>query len=296
MRCLAIATLCCISWSATAAQMTHEETIVRTAYAKLAYATEQDAVIRLAIEAGEGRVVPKEYSKAATEQRIANAQVVFTLSDFVVGNISDIANRKVTDFVSPAIGEKLVAQTQTNSIADGGTGTITHSIQLSWQPAQLPAQSLPPDEQDMKIEQFYERQWHTMRPQGLWQRYASYSVTVSYLGKARGPYKALFVFGHNADGSEFVEPEDSTTDAIGLAEVLAQPLFPDGLTQNRLRTYPVVADWLERKQMFVPSCSVGQHDVCCDLVKLKCGPGSEDLKTALDKPMPSPSPRKPGEN
>ncbi len=293
MRYLAVICTLLALLSATAAQMTHEETIVRTAYAKLAYATEQDAVIRLAREAGEGRVVPKEYSKAASEQRIANAQIVFTLSDFVVGNISDIANRKVTDFVSPAIGEKLVAQTQTNSVSDGGQVTIMHSVQLTWQPA---AESLPPDEQDMKIEEFYERQWHTIRPQGLWQRYASYSVTVSYLGKARGPYKALFAFGHNADGSEFVEPEDSTTDATSLAEVLAQPLFPDGLTQNRLRTYPVVADWLERKQMFGPSCSVGQHDVCCDLVKLKCGLGSEDLKTALDKPLPTPSPKKSGEN
>jgi hypothetical protein len=112
------------------------------------------------------------------------------------------------------------------------------------------------------------------------------SVTVTYQGKSRGPYKALSIFGHDAKGNEVVEPEDATIDPTGLVEASHELLFPDAFVITRLRTFPVVTNWLNATQMSGPNCSVGQGDVCCDLVKLKCGPGREDVANGLAKPLP----------
>jgi hypothetical protein len=58
----------------TAIGMTHEETIVRTAYTKFAYASEQGAIGELALEAS-GNPVPREYSEFTSDQRLSAARV-----------------------------------------------------------------------------------------------------------------------------------------------------------------------------------------------------------------------------
>lgn len=74
------------------AQMTHEEQIVRTAYGKLSYAVAQGAISDLAMEANRPRhqVLNKENVGLTSDERIANAQLEFTLSDFNTGNLRDI--------------------------------------------------------------------------------------------------------------------------------------------------------------------------------------------------------------
>ncbi len=265
--------------------MTHEETMVRTAYAKFAYASEQYVMIQLATESL-GPVVgqPPNKTGATNDQRLAAAQVRFTLSDFVVGNVQDIVNRNAVDFISPARGEMLLATTGVSNFAEGGTMFQARSIQPQWQ-------AVPPQPQEVlgiKVGELYQAQWMADRPTGLWQRYASYSVIVIFQGKSYGPYKALFMFGYDTKGDEVVYPEDGTTDARGLAFVMHEHLFPDALLRTQLRGSPVVIHWLNDRQMSGASCSVGQGDVCCDSVKLQCGPGSEDVAEAVSKPLPVP--------
>jgi len=269
-----------------ASDMTHEETVVRTAYAKFAYASELEVIGHLALEAG-GSPVPVESRGLTSDQRLALAQVSFSLSDFAVGNLRDIINRKAIDLVPPPIGEMLSSVTPSYSYSDAGRGTTWVSLQPRWQPASVTS----PEVLNATLGELHEMEWHSQAPTTQWQRYASYSVTVTFQGKSRGPYKALFVFGHDDKGNEMVMPEDATTDSVALATVLAVHLFPEALVRTTLRTYPVVANWVSAHRSFSATCSRGQGDVCCDLVQLQCGLGSGDVSDGLSTPLPGPPPR-----
>ena len=284
-----VALLCfAFSWSATAADMSHEETMVRTFYAKLAYAAEQDAVGQMAIEVGH-RPLPghEQYAGLTSEQRLAAADVRFTLSNFVVGDIQEILNRKVLDVVSSPEEEVLITNLDTMKYTDADVGLSSKwtGLRVHWEFSR--ASEIPPEAAAITIDQLYSLQWNQPRPAGIWQRYASYTVVVTFQGKTRGPYRALFIFGHDAKGDEVVEPIDENTDVFGLVNASHETLFPDAFVSTRLRIVPVVANWLQAKQSLDPSCSVGKGDVCCDLVKLTCGPGRADVIQALAKPLPS---------
>jgi hypothetical protein len=259
--------------------MTHEETVVRTAYAKLAYASEQWAMTQLVSESIPDSVgVQPDNSGMTRDQRLYAARITFTLRDFVVGDVRNISNAKVSQFISPANGEVLMTNPMIYQVAEGGKFFKAKGVAPEWQT--VPA--LPEEMPDTRISDIYSLQWHQQRPTAsAWQRYASYSVTVTFQGKTHGPYKALFLFGHDADGNEMIEPEDATTNADGLALAIQGNLFPAALANTRLRRDPAVAKWLQEKQLSDASCSVGKGDVCCDLVRLQCGPGSVDLAKAI---------------
>ena len=264
------------------ADLTHEETMVRTAYAKFTYAAELEAIGHLAIEA-DGGAVPKQFAGLSNDERMAGAQVTFKLSDFQVGNLSDIINRKAVDLIAPPIGEMLTAQTPGYGYgSDQGVGMSWYSVLPHWQTAT----STAPEVMNATLGELYEMEWKSQLSPTQWQRYASYSVTVTFQGKTRGPYKALFLFGHDTKGNEMIMPQDGTTDSIALATVMSLQLFPQPFVRSRLRTLPVVTNWLTAKQKSGTTCSVGKGDVCCDLVQLQCGPGSTDVAQELAKPLP----------
>jgi len=267
---------------ATAAEMTHEEAMVRTAYAKFAYLSEQRVVGDLAIEGTNTKVpVAKDGVGLTPDQRLAAAQVTFTLSNFVVGDMRDILNRKAVDFISPPMEEMLTTNGEEGfSYSEGALEAPWICLEVQWSPGRV----VPPELLEIKLDDLYQLEWHQHRPEALWQRYASYTVTVNYQGKSRGPYKALFIFGHDAKGNEVIEPEDATTNGLVLA--LRDHPFPDAFVLTRLRNNPVVATWVGAKQMSNESCSAGLHDVCCDLAQLKCGPGRADVSNGLAKPLP----------
>jgi hypothetical protein len=269
--------------TSVAANMTHEEAMVRTAYAKFAYASEQEVIGHLALEA-DGAPLPKEYSGLTSDQRLADAQVTFALSDFEIGNLSDIINRKAITLIAPPIGEMLMADTPVYGYGgdSNGIGLNWYSVKPHWQQASATS----PEVLNATLGELYEIEWKAQPSPIQWQRYASYSVTVTFQGKSRGPYKALFVFGHDTKGNEMLVPEDGTIDSIALATALSVHLFPDPFVRSRLRTFPVVANWLNAKQKSGSACSVGQRDVCCDLIQLQCGPGSRDVTEWLAKPLP----------
>lgn len=254
----------------TTSQMTHEETVVRTAYAKLSFATEQVAVTQLALEAT-GLVTPKKFAGQSSDQRIADAQLNVTLGDFVVGNAQDVLSRKATDLITPAVNEKLYIQDNYHSYLDKGQ-------EYQWlepNPKWVPADPIPPGVLNLTLGNFLELEWHQKQQ---WQTYASYTVTVSYQGKSAGPYKALFLFGHDTKGAEIVAPEDGTIDAVLLGRVMQKRLFADAFLSERLWKVPLVKDWVTAKQQSL-NCSPEQG-VCCDLASLRCGPDQARVEKA----------------
>jgi hypothetical protein len=261
--------------------MTHEEIMVRTAYAKFAYATQQFGVGLLANDSVTNAPAPAgKFRNMTTEQRLAATQVTLTLQDFTVGDVHEILSRKAVDLITPAAGEELATGGINHTFTDNGLSTHWVGLDARWEPAHM----LPREVADWTIDDLYRVQWQKERPATLWQRYAAYTVTVTFDGKTRGPYKALFLFGHDEQGNEAVEPEDSTTSVTGLAFALHEKLFPDAFVRSQMRTAPVVRDWLDANQM---TCSPGKDDVCCDLARLRCAPGRADVVDALAKPLPA---------
>ena len=261
------------------AQMTREETIVRTAYAKLGFAIEQFPVSQLAMEAV-GIEPPKALKSISSDQRIANAQININLSDFVVGDAHDILTRKVVDLINPAVQERLDVQLGWHSYADG-QDFQWFTPTASWQPVS----PVPPEVADLNLQDFFKLQWQQKQPNSVWQSYASYSVTVSYRGKTVGPYQALFMFGHDANGNETVEPEDGTIDAVAIAASMREHLFADALVKTRMRDVPFVTNWVNAKQRTGLHCSEEQG-VCCDPSSLRCGPAQSVVEKGRSMALP----------
>jgi hypothetical protein len=274
---------------AAAANMTHEETVVRTAYAKFSYASEEGVIGALAVEAlTPERPVDKRYAAMTADQRFAAARVSFTLSEFIVGDIDEILDRKALELISTSAGQPVLeGSIGINNYSEPGISAHWNHLDASWQ---LP-HPFPPSElqalQSLKLADLYQLQWQKPRPESAWQRYASYSVTVTFQGKVVGPYKALFIFGHDDKGNATVEVQDAIVP--GLFSAMYEHLFPDALVLTHMRKYPVVTNWLKAKRVSGASCSSGQGDVCCDLVKLTCGLGSQDLAEGLSRLWPDPS-------
>jgi len=271
-----------------ASAMTPEETLVRTAYAKFAYASEQGAIFHLANEAevrAEGGQPILEHSAIGLSdaERTAVRQVSFQLSQFDVGNLADIAGRKAVDLIQPPTGEMLACQTPTTSVSEAHNW-LFYEVACAWRPAS----GVEPEVASETFGSLLKREWDAplWNASTTWERYAAYSVVVTFQGKSRGPYRALFVFGHDAKGNTVATPQDGTVDSIALATALAVPLFPGALLESRLRRQPVFTDWLSSHQNYSPTCSVGQGDVCCDLTRLQCGPGAKDVANSMAKSLP----------
>ena len=56
--------------------------------------------------------------------------------------------------------------------------------------------------------------------------------------------KLLFLFGHDSDGNERVEPKDETIEEDAIAAVMYEHPFNDALVASRLRDVPVVSKWV----------------------------------------------------
>jgi hypothetical protein len=92
MRYLVVACVILASISAAAAEMSHEETMVRTAYAKLSYAVDLETAMRAV------RHNPK-ITYAQLAQEVAKESLTFRLSNFSVGDIASLPqNHKYYEF------------------------------------------------------------------------------------------------------------------------------------------------------------------------------------------------------
>jgi hypothetical protein len=265
-----------------ATSMSHEETLVRIAYAKFAFASELEVVGHQAVE----EVIdatPRTTIERADDQRLVDAKVEFQLSNFSVGNLKDIADRRALDVIQAPIGEMLVAETPMYSIAEARKPIVWSSIRPHWVPATDPKPSIL----NATVKDLHEGEWRGANPGVTLERYAAYTVVVSFQGKNRGPYRALFAFGHDAKGRDIVMPEDGTVDSTALARVIAVNLFPEALVHTRMRGNPTVIQWLEIKRRSDPSCSVGKSELCCDALQVQCGLNVADVAAELAKPLPT---------
>ncbi|HVR22318.1 MAG TPA: hypothetical protein VMU26_03270 [Candidatus Polarisedimenticolia bacterium] len=278
-------TLLCLSLLTAAyavtPEMSHQQTIISSAYAKLAYASKQRSVLLVAKDG----LVPVKFRKLPQDEKsidamLAAAEVTITLKDFVVGNLSDILGKKVSDVISPPQEFLLRSFLQDWTFTEQGSKPQPcNGLELRWERDNNPP---GPESDNLKFDDIYRMQWGVERPKTVWQSYAAYTVTITFQHRTE-EYRAMFIFGHDENGNEVAEPVDPTTDNSALAEALHEPLFPAALVSTRLRSNPTAASWVAANQMSDPSCSVGKGDVCCDLNTLKCGPSRADVSAALSQ-------------
>jgi hypothetical protein len=294
---IAVAVLClCFSFltgHAATPEMSHQETVTRSAYARMKYAAEQEPVC---VVANDG-VLPVKYRKLPQDAKsidamLAAAKVTITLKDFAIGNVGDILDKKISAVLdSPPDGDILRSNPREWTFTEyGSKPQPCNGLTLKWERNPFP----PGDESaNLKFDDVYRLLWGIERPKTAWQTYALYSVAITYQNKTRS-YRAMFVFGHDENGNEVVEPCDPITDNAALAEALHEPLFPSALVSTRLRLNPVAANWIAANQVAdfenirlaagglhqsIAACAAG--DVCCDLQTLKCGPIRSDVSAAL---------------
>jgi hypothetical protein len=267
MRYIAITCMILASISAASAEMSHEETMVRTAYAKLSYAVDLETAMRAV------RHNPK-ITYAQLAQEVAKESLTFRLSNFSVGDIASLPqNHKYYEFFpdirdgGDVIDIGNVAETLTEEKDGLKTETRMDVAQPRWSHGPLGdlpdltlAQALPIMEQESGVPSLV--------------RYCTYNVTVTFEGRSR-TYRAAFYFGPQwqPDAGDMVV-------ALGggaLPELLVKPVYPQVLVETTMwGKHPAVRAFLEANQRSNETCRSGE--ACCDLSALQCGIYSADLK------------------
>jgi hypothetical protein len=270
MRYLGVACLLLASLSAAVAQMTHEETVVRTAYAKLSYAVDLETAMRAV------RHNPK-ITYAQLAQEVAKESLTFRLSDFSVGDIASVLNQKYSEAFhdirdgGDVIDIGSVTETFTEEIhgpPHAKTETSMNVARPRWSHGPL---GPVPDSTVAEALPIMNRESGLSVPLV---RYCAYTVTVTFEGRSR-TYQADFFFGPEGqpDSGDMVV-------ALGggaLPELLVKPIYPQVLVETTMwGTNPAVRAFLEANQRNNETCRRGE--ACCDLSALQCGIYSADLK------------------
>jgi hypothetical protein len=285
-----------LTLSDSAQTMSHEEEVVRNTYAKLTLLCAVDVLTKnIALSRGDRDKV----SQAEIDNKLAAALPTYDLSDFQIGDLSSIGNRPLSDFESvPAEGRHILRISGTAyTYADYSSvyDPVTHwaGMHVKWEDAHsVNAAPLQPMS-ELGTASVQEIPQSGSKPEPLkrvvYTRYAAYTVNATYQRESTGPYKAFFLFGSDDHGKGYIAAFDLISgehDNVGLGNMLAEPGYPTGFLQSRLREHPVIANWIRANEMPASSCASVTGDVCCS--RGRCGVSQTDLNRELAAPLPQP--------
>ena len=246
---------------AMAVERTHEETVVRTAYAKLSYAVDLRTVFTSN---------PNSTDAAELTQQIEVHGLRFWLSNFETGNLADILDARYPDvFGEYANGQDVIETSVTaEGYSDNGAPAVTTEMATAqWAtghgvaPNLTVGQMMPAMEQESGI-----------RPL---RRYCTFTVTATLAGRSR-TYKAAFFFAEDGQGA----PSAAAMVHLGggaLKHFLLHPVYPSVFLSTPLASRSAVRSFIADTQRSESSCKAGTGDVCCDVDRLYCGVASADL-------------------
>jgi hypothetical protein len=236
MKHMALLSVLTFASSLFAATMSHEEAVVRQAYAKLAYAADVNSVQQVI----DSYDAPDQINIGEAMQKIAERKLHFELSDFKTGNIEDIKGY-YDDYVAEPDGSDVLAVSQdTFTIEENKVVTTCITANVRWTNG------------DRTVAHAWKVpavNWLSRQVDGVtYQRYASYRVILKFQGRERD-YRALAVFA---------PPEKNKPEEILFVDLITgnSPLTffakrqtdvsPNKLTHNR--TNPIVEEWLRKNQ------------------------------------------------
>ena len=170
------------------------------------------------------RIYKAKKNKQKPDFDINNPKLKFKLSDFVIGDISEISNRLYRELVTPPTGEILQVATIETKENDGESRI---SVKAEWRPGYYSSGVDP----QWTIADVFALEAVRFADVG---RYASYQVKITFEGKTR-IYQALALF-HNrgaTDGNLNPEILDSVSGYGGtLTKILKDKRLPVGTKQQ----------------------------------------------------------------
>jgi len=243
------------------AQMTHEEQLVRNAYAKLSYAVDLNNAVQA--QSANPKITADE-----VKRQVESKSLRFQLADFKVGNLAEVAKTPYANLAGemPAADSEII-QTSLSTIRhtqkDQADEVILTAV-ARW--SQMP--SVAPD--NSTVEQQMSEIEKGFRLASRLTRFAAFSVTVTFDGRSL-TYPALFLF--SASGEIVTEDMVVALGSGPLKYFASHPMFPTATTR-----FPkgALRDLLESTQRTDTACTPG--DACCDLAALRCGITAADLQ------------------
>jgi hypothetical protein len=272
MRLRLIVLLLLVPFSRGQQQMSHEEQVVRTTYARLAFA-QQVGEVHLAITQAQISHQPLDAKTLAT--RLKNSELKFVLSDFKGGNVTD-----------PDIGQMRYDQLMVKPVGgdelDIGHGGFTWATDAPGKPVQtqsLIAQAQWHKAQNLQNVEDWTVKWSDMFPKiensSWFSRYIRYRVKVTFAGRSL-EYPAMFLFGQTPSGEEYVLPADTIVNLSGgsLEFFIKRDAYPEALIEGGIgKEFSAVHDWLVSQGVTTGK----KHTDNCDPATLHCGISQSDL-------------------
>ncbi len=263
-------------------KISHEEEVVRTAYAKLSFAAEIGMVWHAAMQ---DRGWPK-LSDNLILTKAMNNQIRFDLSGFKVGKVSDISLMPWSSLVE---GPVSILYAHCQEIPFGietpqskKVFNITYS-DGAWQEAALSAtekhESLSDHAPSPLVPTVGDILSISHKPSGggEWSRYASYSV-VATLRERSISYRATFLFKGSGDAEEIVALDYAT--GMGVGTCIGKPMYPSALVDTAFREIPFIQAWIVASE--ITDCKkLKEPEVCCDPATWRCGIASEDIRNSM---------------
>jgi hypothetical protein len=256
--------------------MSQEEQIVRKYYSKLGL-LQQISVLSNVIM----RRAPALTEAKALELLDGGAR--FTLSDFQVGNFSEIEGQPWTWLLN------LDAPQDVIDVHSGGgnIGINDQHFFLSWyEPTWNQAQASREQQVNRR-----EQTSQSVRLTGLttvkdvvkaaypgeWSRYGAFTVHATLEGHEVN-YRATFIFGQHGTRLAIFDP------AMHVPVEINAPLYPSVFVESVYRELPLIRDWVKAHQL--SGCKKLQEpETCCDPATGQCGLASEDAAHSLNLPI-----------
>lgn len=255
-------------------RMAQEEQIVRNYYAKLTLLS-QIGVLTGVIS----RLSP---AKGPETSKILESRIHFALSEFQVGDFSEIASSPWTRVLNPDAPRSVI------SVSGSGLnlGINEKKYFLAYYAVNWDKKISHADEQHER-----DRLTQAMRSlnvttagdaikldhPGNWSRYASYTVKATLDGRTI-TYRSVFLFADHGEKIAILDP------AMRLPIELNAPLYPTALVETAYRELPLFKKWIVDNQL--SGCKkFKEPEVCCDPVAGRCGLASEDVMHSLNVPV-----------
>lgn len=232
-----VAAICIVLASlSAAAQMSHEEMVVRTAYLRLSYAAEMRVVAQDAMDAPGSA----HGSKSELANQIKNLVPRFKIDGFTVGGVSQLAGEPWERFVTKPSGDVIDVGVSGLSLTFNTTAGVTKKsmfyVMTGWTSRVF--------EQDWSSISVSQAIAEVQKLRGeSYDRYASYRVQAT-LGARSRTYNAMFLFGRGPGGKEIIHIVDHIVGMGSLDVVGRQSLYPEALLETYYRERPEISEWI----------------------------------------------------
>ncbi|MBZ5491225.1 MAG: hypothetical protein LAO76_09870 [Acidobacteriia bacterium] len=256
--------------------MSQEEQIIRKYYSKLGFLQQISVLLNVIM-----RHAPALTEAKALELLDGGAR--FTLSDFQVGNFSEIEGQPWTWLLN------LDAPQDVIDVHSGGgnIGINDQHFFLSWYEPTWNQAHASREQQANRREQTTQSARITgvttvkdlvmVAHPGEWSRYGAFTVHAMLEGHEIN-YRATFVFGQHGTRLAIFDP------AMHVPVEINAPLYPSVFVESVYRELPLIREWVNAHQL--SGCKKLQEpETCCDPATGQCGLASEDAAHSLNLPI-----------